>query len=213
MVVLAGIVMGGCTGERSLLRVRQDGDKAYERREYAKSASDFQEYVHRKPGDTQGHFKYGRALLVLGQSEQAFEHLRIAYDNDPTKEEYARLFAQSLFESGQTGELMRVLKVRASDSGAVADFLLLGFYAAKAGDPDEAQTALLTAARLDRGRSTEPQLALAGFFESIGDAARAKERLRMALYLDPTNTEVASRLRSLGEIPGPSLAIQPTEMD
>lgn len=207
------VALTSCTGQRSLLRVRQDGDKAYERQEYAKSAQDFREYVDRKPGDTDGHYKLGRALLVLGQSEEASEHLRIAYDNDPTREEHLREFSRALFESGHTPELLRMLKVRAADTGAVSDYLLLGYYAARSGDPDEAQTALLTAARIDRGRTVEPQLALAGFFESLGDISKAKERLRMALYIEPSNPEIAVRLRSLGEIPGPSLALRPPEMD
>jgi hypothetical protein len=34
----------------------------------------------------------------------------------------------------------------------------------------------------------------------------------MAMYLDPKNEEIPARVRALGEIPGPSLAMPPEEL-
>ena len=40
---------------------------------------------------------------------------------------------------------------------------------------------------------------------------QAVERLRMALYLAPTNSGIQDRIRTLGQIPGPTFAVQPLE--
>jgi hypothetical protein len=79
------------------------------------------------------------------------------------------------------------------------------------GDADGAEHALLTAAKIDGGKTAAPQIALADFYRSIGDKKAEIVRLRNALYLDPKNPEIPKRLRELGEIPGPSLAMPPEE--
>ena len=89
--------------------------------------------------------------------------------------------------------------------------LRLGQFASRVGHADEALTALKTAARLDAGKSVEPQLALASFYGSVNDKPNEIRRLRMASWIAPANIQAAARLRALGEIPGPSQAIQPEE--
>jgi cytochrome c-type biogenesis protein CcmH/NrfG len=109
--------------------------------------------------------------------------------------------------------LHKFLRGLAQDRGGVSDWVRLGRFTARMGDADGAEAALTTAATMDRGQTIEPQLALANLYRSIGATEREKERLRMALYLDPKNEAVMQRLRELGEIPGPSLVLQPTEQD
>ena len=53
--------------------------------------------------------------------------------------------------------------------------------------------------------------ALARFYESIGAKDEALLRYRMAMWLDRENPEIQERIRALGEIPGPTLAIIPEE--
>ena len=69
----------------------------------------------------------------------------------------------------------------------------------------------MTAARLDGGQTVEPQIALADFYLAAGDEEKAIRRLRMALGIDAENEIAIDKLRSLGEIPGPSFALTPEE--
>lgn len=188
-----------------------DATRAYERGDYSAAAADYQEYITVRPGDTEGRLGLGRSLLILGNPGEAIDHLWVAYDADPQDEMRAELLAEAMFAAGETQELIQFLRDRTEQPGRVHDYLVLGRYAAECGLPDEAAPALLTAARLDRGQSVEPQLALAEFYESVGDTASAVQRYRMALWIDQENEEIRQRVRALGEIPGPTFAIIPEE--
>jgi Tfp pilus assembly protein PilF len=76
-------------------------------------------------------------------------------------------------------------------------------------DPDSAQVAIRTAIELDDGRSVEPYLVAADLAERLGDLDLAVRRLRQAYGIDSRNDRVRERLRDLGEIPGPTLALPP----
>lgn len=80
-----------------------------------------------------------------------------------------------------------------------------------AGDRDEARRAYLIAARVDGGRSLEPQLALAELYASIGDEPNAVDRLRMAYYLKPKSERVLDLARQLDQIIGPTFGKRPLE--
>ena len=80
------------------------------------------------------------------------------------------------------------------------------------GNADEAQQALLTAAKLDAGKTINPQRALADFYGSVGDRERQVRRLRMAYHIEPANAELLREIRRVGEIPGPSFGIPPEEL-
>ena len=110
-------------------------------------------------------------------------------------------------------ELHEVLLARARETQAVEDYLRLGLYDLRAGDADSAERALVTAAKLDAGQTPGPQLALATFYETVGDETLAVRRLRMALYTDIENREAIERLRAKGHIPGPTFALPPIELE
>lgn len=207
-------IAGACQsdgGQRGLMKVLKDADWAYEHGNYETAAADYREFLDRRPGDPAVAHRLARSYLQIGQADPAVQVAWLAFDRDPTSTEYLSTVAESLYQAGRTDELYRFLRTQTADRGLVEDYLRLGYYAAKLGHPDEAQQALLTAARIDAGQTVGPQLALADFYASIGDQPSALRRLRMALYVDPANPEVLAKLRSLGEIPGPSLAIQPEE--
>lgn len=205
---------GACqtdSGQRGLMKVLKDANWAYERGNYETAAADYREYLERRPGDPIVAHRLARSYLEIGQPSPAVDVAWQAFDRDPNNTEYLSTVAEALYEAGRTEELYRFLRTQTADRGHVEDYLRLGYYAAKLGHPDEAEQALLTGARLDAGRTVGPQLALADFYASIGDQPSALQRLRMALYVDPANPEVLAKLRALGEIPGPSLAIRPEE--
>ncbi|MFG0282947.1 MAG: tetratricopeptide repeat protein [Phycisphaerales bacterium JB039] len=213
LAALSLAASGGCQqGKgRSPSEVYWDANRAFERGDYETAAADYQEYIEVRPGDTEGRLGLGKSLLILGRADEATDHLWVAYDAKPRDDSRADLLAEAMYQAGQTQKLVEFLRERTEQPGRVQDYLTLGRYAALCGLPDEAEPALLTAAKLDRGVSLEPQLALADFYESIGANEMALERYRMALWIDRENEEIKERVRALGEIPGPTFAIIPEE--
>jgi tetratricopeptide (TPR) repeat protein len=212
VVALAALLLAGCNTVRPLPTVRESGDRFYSRGQFEQAAADYKEYTDRKPGEPSVQLAYAKTLLALHQPDPAVEHATIAFDQHPTDDDYIETRAQALFDAKKTGELDRFLRGQTSGRGLPADYIRQGRYLAKLGDADGAETSLKVAAKLDGGRTPEPQLALADFYHGIGDRASELQRLRMALYLDPKNLEVPNRIRALGEIPGPSLALPPAEL-
>jgi tetratricopeptide (TPR) repeat protein len=207
---LAAAMLVGC-GQRALPAVRESGDRAYRHGDYAAAATDYQEYTDRKPGEAAVELAYAKTLLKLNQPGAAVEHAARAYDQHPTDEDYIETKAQALFEAKKTEELDRFLRGLCQGRGQPADYIRLGRFSQKMGDADTAHTAFRTAARVDGGRSMAPQLALADFYHSIKDAENEMQRLRVCYYLDPKDSQISERIRALGEIPGPSIAMPPPE--
>ncbi len=211
VLALSAVLLGGCATQRTLPRVREDGDKAFERGQYDKALADYIEYVDRKPGEPVVRHQLAKTFLLVGQPEEAVPHARVAFDQHPERTDYAETLAEALFASHQPDELYAFLRLLIDQRRGVADYMRLGSFAARLGDVDEAEAAFITAAKLDAGRTSGPHLALADLYQTAGDNERAIRRLRMALYVEPGNTQIMTRLRALGEIPGPSLALQPEE--
>lgn len=211
VVVLVG-ALGGCADQRPVWKIRADADLAYEAKKYEAALADYQSYVDIKPNDPSGQHALGRTYLALNQPKPAREHLQIAYDVVPGNDEYIESYAQALYESKEPESLMTFLTRVSAERGNVGDFLRLGRYAGKIGHADEALQALTTAARLDQGKSLDPQLALADFYRSVNDRPNQIKRLRNCLYLAPGDEGVIQRIREVGEIPGPSFMARPEEM-
>lgn len=201
----------GCAAQRQLPMVRAAGNEAYWDGDYTRAFENYQEYVDRKPEDVQGRVDLGRTLLAMGRASEAREHLIVAYDREPQHPDLADLLARAMVEAGEPDRAEVFLSRRARDIGRWEDYMLLGRYNTLIGKPDEARVALVTAARLAGAERVEPQLALASLYRSVGDRPREIERLRMALWIQPENPAIATRLRELGEVPGPTLALPPTD--
>ncbi len=199
----------GC--QRSLLAVREAGDKHYARAEYTEAEADYLEYLDRSPGRPEVYHMLGKTYIAQGKTGLARENLLIANTLRLEDDEIFASTCEGLFADKKFDELNRLLRSRTIDRGRMQDYLLLAKYALMQGDKDQAQNALITAAKVDGGQSIEPQLALAKLYAEVGDKPRAIERARMAYFCDPKNGEVNNLLQSLGQIPGPALAIIPTE--
>lgn len=213
-LVLASLALSApACNQRALHMVEASGERAYERGDYELAATEFGEVVDRRPGRWNARVELARALMALDKPAEAREHLEVAYTIQPENEEVLTLLADAMLASGDVGAMTRELRQRASTRNTVGDWMRLGIFLQRAGDFDEAERALLTAARLDAGRTIQPQMALASLYREAGDDAEALRRLRMALYLDPANEKVSEAIRSYGEIPGPTFAIVPIEQD
>jgi tetratricopeptide (TPR) repeat protein len=205
------LAFAGCAGQRPLHVVKMHGDRAYEEGNYGKAAEDYSEYVDRKPGEWEVRLTLGRAYLESGQPVLAREQLTTVYDQQPSNEECIELLARADYDAKEYDSLVTFLRRLTIERGSTSDFLRLGRYSAMIGHADEAAQALKTAAKMDQGRTVGPQLALADFYHSVNDRTNELSRLRMALYLVPNSVEINERIRALGEVPGPTLALPPEE--
>lgn len=201
----------GCSEQRPLHIVKLRGDQAVADGDLATAISNYDEYVDRKPDGVAVRLALGKAYLDAGQYGRAREQLSTVYDVQPDNEKAIELLAEAYFRNNDHDLLLPWLKRLTLERGTVGDFLRLGRYSGKVGQADEAQVALRTAASLDKGMTLEPQMALAEFYKSVGDRANELMRLKCALSMAPENEAIKTRMRELGEIPGPTAAIIPPE--
>ncbi len=203
--------LGACSSQRALPMVHAAGNEAYVRGNYAQAVVEYREYLDRKPYDTEVRHKLAKAYLASGDPQLARENAEVCHDVDPENTDYSATLAEAMLESNDLDGLFAFLRSEAAQRQRPADQILLGRYLARVGTADEAEAAFLAAARLDRGQHLGPQWELANFYRTIGATDKEADRLRMILWLRPSDPEATARLRELGKVPGPSYAIPPAE--
>lgn len=211
IITLAGGVTG-CSKNRPLNVIRSDADALMYAKRYDRAEADYATYLTRKPEENAVRVQLAKAQLAQGKAKEAAENLHIALDVDPLNDEIVDACAQALYESRDPEALTAFVNRAASERGRVKDYARVAKYMQAIGHPDEAHQALLTAAKLDGGKSLDVQMALAGFYKSMGDSGRQVRRLRMAYFLAPENQQVLDAIRDAGEIAGPSFALAPVEL-
>lgn len=209
LLLAAAASFTGC--QRSVLKAEADGMVALKAKDFPKARDDFSYAIDKDPGRLDSRLGLGKAFIGLDEPQRARTHLETAYTLAPNNDEVVDTLAESMLRTGELDQMMRLLRVRAEEKGRPDDYIRLGRFAAKAKDADAARAALLSAAKIDKGRSVEPQLALADFYESVGDKKQALERLGMAMFLKPRDAVIQQRVRSLGGVPGPTFARMPIE--
>lgn len=200
----------GPTTSLGALEIRGDAD--YKGEQFAEAASSYAKYIEGKPGDKVVRAKLGAALLRAGQPEAAVTHLRVAYSQSPTNDAILDDLADALVKSNQKDEAFRLLRARCADRGSTGDWLRLGRAGLRMADTDTARASLLTAAKVDGGRSVEPQIALSDFYAAINDRPNAVKRLRMAYFIDAAAPDVVARVAKLGVTAGPTFGLPPEEL-
>lgn len=210
-VIIASSAFLGCAGERSTRMAMLSGDRAMAQGRYEMAAEEYRYVLNRRPGTLQAQIKLGRALLQTGEPGLARNHLEAAYNLRPENDEIVGLLAESMLEEGDLQAMTDLLRDHSEQFPSVDAYLMTGRLMEMAGDLDRAERALKTAARVDGGQSVEPQLALAGFHQRLGNDDEALRRYRMALFVEPDNEIANQEIRAYGEIPGPTLALPPVE--
>ncbi len=208
MVGLASLVWG-CQAERNLDLVREMGNREYEQGDYDKALANYKEYVTRKPDGVDVRYSLAETYMKLGQPQLAREQFYQCLAVHPDNQDYANGLSEALFACNEREELITFLTREARDRGRPGDYLRLGHYQFLLGNVDEAKLAMITAAKLDDGKSIKPQMELANLYRSLGDKENELKRLRMALYIEPKNQDIQKRIRELGEVPGPSYVLHP----
>lgn len=210
--VLGSLSLTACTGGfRATHMVERSGDHAVWLGNHDLAATEFGIVVERQPTRADARVKFARSLLETDRPNEAREQLEMAYTLKPADQETINLLSIAMVQSGDVEAATHMMRTRAEDQGRVQDWLGYGFLLVEINDVDGAETALLTAARGDLGQSLAPQLALAKFYQSVGDDETALSRLRMCLYIEPAHEEAQQMIRGYGKIPGPTFALQPTE--
>ncbi|MGQ0629316.1 MAG: tetratricopeptide repeat protein [Phycisphaerales bacterium] len=211
---LPALLLVACAGrEQPLASLRHVGDARMGTGQYDQAAASYQEFIDRRPGDPYIRAALGKAYLKNNQPANAVEHLRVAWSQRPQDTDVLNDLCEALVQSGQNDECFRTLRTNAADRGGVDDHMRLGAFAQRMGDNDTARVALLSAAKIDRGRTPAPQLALARFHANIKDMQSAQRRLRMAYWLAPEDTKVLEACRELGAVTGPTFGLYPEERD
>jgi tetratricopeptide (TPR) repeat protein len=214
-IALAAGMLPGC---QSPLPFKDRGDAAMQGARYDDAVANYAEFLRIRPGDAEVRAAYGRALAraTPPRFPEAAESLRVAIMQQPNNPTFRDDWAEVMLAAGRRDELFRVLNSDAQEQGGIGEagwraYQRLGVFSLRAGDADTARQALLTAARISKGRAIEPQIALSDFYRTVGDDAAASQRLRMAYFLDPRNTDVRSRMVRYNEVPGPTYALVPKE--
>lgn len=215
---LALLLTAGCASDRprALSMIKADGNRAMSIGQYDRAEDFYGEWAERAPFDSEAHVRLGESLLRQGLPRRAREKFELAFeievnDNGSASPETIGLLAESLIAADDADAVRVRFAQILEDDPSVANYLVAGRALQRVGSIDDAKNALEAAARVDGGQNIEPQLALADFYRDLGDSEQEILRLRMALYLDTLNASINDRLRELGQIPGPSLALEPAE--
>lgn len=208
-VLLMTALLGGCAASRPVDDIRASADEFYEQGAYAEAAHDYAQIVERYPGDWQGQYQLGLCWLELGEASDARRALEVAQRRRPNDADVADALAKSMYQEGDETQLFTFVYERAQSTRSVRAYRRLAHYSWALHDPDLAQMALKTAIVLDDAETVEPYLDAATFHQGLGNADMARRRLRQAYGIDPFDQRVHDRLRALGEVPGPTLALPP----
>jgi tetratricopeptide (TPR) repeat protein len=148
MLALALATLSACTtGTRSDLAIREKGDYEFNRGNYEVARVEYLEYSKLRPGRPDVLHNLGVCALKTGRTDEALHFLRLAYDLEPQNVEYTDNLAEAMYTAGKYDELYELLRDRTKQPGTVNDYLRLGEFAERMGDPDEAENALPSASR------------------------------------------------------------------
>lgn len=213
VTVATMLFAAGCAtrGPKALHMLADSGDRALARGDCAQAERDYAEYVRRDDSDGRARLQYGKALLCLGKVKEAREQLEKAYTVMPNNDDAIFTLAEARAQDRDMEGAVRLVRAVAEDRKRPSDWILLGKFYERANAPDDAEQAFLTAARGDLGQSLAPQLALAEFYERVGQRDRALERYRMCLYVSPGNREMVKRIQAYGHPGTLATSLQPPE--
>lgn len=215
MMAVCGLAVAvgvGCSGQRPLDIVKSSAEFNAEHGNYAEAKKDFEEYIRRKPEAVDVRYEHAKALIAAGEPRAAMGELNTCLDVFPMNDDYLDALAQAMYDANERDALTALLARNASERGRVSDFVRQGVYAWKIGNVDEAQQALKTAAKLDNGEHLAPYRILADFYGSLHNRPMQVRALRMAYAIQPANKDTLAEIRRIGEIPGPSFALRPSEI-
>ena len=212
----ASALLSGCgaidrtDGELALASYRANGNEAFVNRDYERASEEYAKYIEIMPNVADVRYRMALSQINLGRVGSAVVNFRVAYDIRPDNRDYAVGLADALVEAGRDDDMNEFIRDLTDSAVTSDDYITVGRVAQIGGLHDEALRAFQLAERISGTESAEPHRNLAGFYRTIGDEANETRHWRMVLSFDVEDAEANARLKDLGHIPGPSLAIQPT---
>ena len=194
---------------RPVVSIKREADFAFKHQRFDEAATQYEQIVDRYPGDWQAQYRLGQCLMKKEQWAPARRALEVAHTRRPNNDDITDALAEAMYQHGDETGLFAFLRERADSTRSVTGYLRLAHYAVDLGDPDSAKSAIDRAIVLDDGRTVEPYLAASSFAEMMGNLDEAVRRLAQAYGIEPGHQEVVARLQSLGEVPGPTIALAP----
>ena len=208
MALVVTVALGACA-QRPVQTVLANADFHYDHGNYAKAADEYKEAIDRQPGIWRAHYQLGLCLLEIEKPTQARRQLEVALTQRPRDPDIIETLAQAMLAQGDETGLYTFLTEQAETVQTADAYVRLARYSMLLNDPDSALSAVEMAIELDIGSTVEPYLEAAAIAQRIGDLDLALRRLRQAFGIDPNDTRVRSRLRELGEVPGPTIGLPP----
>jgi tetratricopeptide (TPR) repeat protein len=212
-VVASLFFVSACSSQRNLMSVRTSGQENLFAGNLQDALADWGEAVDRDPGDYRGRVGLGDTFMALDRPKEAREQYEVAYQLRRDDDAVLDLLCESMIAADQIGDMHNLLEDRAQTRQTPNEWHRFGRYSAQVGDIDTAERAFLTAAKIDAGQHAVYQVSLADFYEGLGDTDETLRRLRMALFLEPENLVIHDRIRAMGQVPGPSYALVPDELE
>ncbi len=208
VATLAGV---GCTNH---VVHRERGYDDYRQQDFAAAADDFQKAVTAKPSDYQAQYYLGVTQLKLDQpvaAQMALEQALALRSEDPAwRPRIADALAEAYYQQERVETLYAFLdNMVQTYHQQTVDYLRQAKYLGLMGDADGQKAALEKAAYFAGPEDETPYLALADFFLLFNDVPGAVAALKHAYYVAPKSEEVKDRLRGLGVVPGPTIAVAP----
>lgn len=212
LMFTALLLLGACSGRMSTEAMKSKADYAWFQQRYTDAKPLYAELTERDPGNWQAQQRLGECLLIEGDASGARRALELAWVLRPGDEATADALAEAMYDYGDRTALFVFLREQTQTTQTPAAYLRLAYWAIECGDPDTARVAIQTALAVDDGDSVEPYLAGAALAQQIGAPDDAVLLLHKAYVIDPEDERVRTRLRELGAVPGPTMALPPDDL-
>jgi tetratricopeptide (TPR) repeat protein len=216
-LIAAGLVIAvaGCSDTLTYSRdSRAAGLTQYNQGHYDLAAGSFQNAVKQNPRDYESYYWLGVAYDASKDYQQAIQAYRASLDVQQLTfdGQHDKVFRRRTLDGlaiaiskspGRSNEIQQILDKTAGHETA-DDALLVAKIFSYSGDADSAIDAYNRAVLLDPndvGISREAGL----YFEKIHKTQMAEPLLKRAYTANPQDDQVASALRHMGIVPGPSL--------
>lgn len=206
----AVLITAGC---ETPVMMREKGDAAFYAGNYDEAHHQYNRVISHRPTDHRAQFQLGETYMRLGQPRRAQIAYERAYDlrkHDPEwNPRILDRLAESIYQQDRPERLQAFLEDTVREHGTTRDRLRQAEYLVRIGDLDGARLAYRQAAFFSPADDPRPYLAVADFYESLGDTRNAIRALRWAHFADPRDPDIAERLRRHGITPGPTAAEAP----
>jgi len=212
LVIILGLSSTGCDTQSKAL-LRSEGWTAIQEGRWDDAESMLTKAVAASPGDWRANYLLARVRLHQGRALDAQLLLEHALTQNPAGEDTPKVqdaMAEALYQQGQKLALTTFLEQASARTHAMTDYLRQAKYLGQIGDTDGTRRAFRLACTFADPQDPKPYLALADYYDSIGDRQRAINALRYAYYLTPDSQGLINKLRNWGVVPGPTFGLKPT---